>query len=112
MKGLKSIIIVTALFMLIGILIAGCSNSEMSSDNAEMKEFTMEEIEKYDGKDGNPAYIVVDGVVYDVTDLPPWKGGMHNGYGAGRDLTEEIKTKSPHGVSKLKAAKVVGKVVE
>lgn len=78
----------------------------------EEKEFTLEELAKFNGKDGNKAYVAVDGIVYDVTDVPPWKGGDHNGYEAGKDLTEEIKTKSPHGVGKLEGVPVVGKLAK
>lgn len=73
---------------------------------------TMEELSQYDGKDGNPAYVAVDGVIYDVTELPKWKDGEHNGYSAGQDLTDAIKNKSPHGVSKLRGVPVVGKLAE
>jgi predicted heme/steroid binding protein len=78
---------------------------------ADLKEFTLEELAQYNGKDGNAAYIAVDGIVYDVTKVAQWKNGNHNGYKAGKDLTEAIKTKSPHGISKLKNIKVVGKLV-
>ena len=73
---------------------------------------TLEELSQYDGKDGNPAYVAVDGVIYDVTDVPQWKNGEHNGYTAGQDLTDIIKNKSPHGVSKLRGVPVVGKLAE
>lgn len=35
-----------------------------------MQEFTLEELKKYNGKNGNPAYIAVNGKVYDVTNNP------------------------------------------
>lgn len=73
---------------------------------------TLEELSQYDGKDGNPAYVAVDGVIYDVTDVPQWKNGEHNGYFAGQDLTDIIKNESPHGVSKLNGVPVVGKLAE
>lgn len=71
---------------------------------------TLEELSTYDGKNGNPAYIAVDGVIYDVTNVPEWTNGKHNGYTAGKDLTDEIKNKSPHGTSKLQGVTVVGKL--
>ncbi len=74
-----------------------------------MKIFDAAELAKYDGKNGNPAYIAVDGKVYDVTDVPQWKDGSHFGrFQAGADLTEEIKTISPHGVGKLDSVPIVG----
>lgn len=91
----------------------GTSPSEnVQAPEGEEKEFTLDELAKFNGKDGNKAYVAVDGVVYDVTDVPPWKGGDHNGYEAGKDLTEEIKTKSPHGISKLQGVPVVGKLAK
>ncbi|MGL5439768.1 MAG: cytochrome b5 domain-containing protein [Filifactoraceae bacterium] len=75
---------------------------------AEMKEFTVEELAKYNGKDGEKAYIAIEGIVYDVTEDPAWKDGEHNGFSAGKDLTEEIKKDSPHGVAKLEGLTQVG----
>ena len=74
-----------------------------------LKVFNAEELAQYNGQNGNPAYVAVDGKVYDVTDVPQWKNGSHFGkYQAGADLTEEIKTVSPHGISKLDSVPIVG----
>ena len=73
-------------------------------------ELTLEELAKFNGKDGQRAFIAVDGIIYDVTDSRAWKDGMHNGFEAGKDLTEEIKTKSPHGIGKLEGITQVGKL--
>ena len=73
---------------------------------------TLEELSAFDGKNGNPAYIAVDGIIYDVTESSLWNNGTHNGYAAGKDLTEEIKNVSPHGISKLKNVAEVGTIVE
>lgn len=75
-------------------------------------ELTLEELAKYDGKDGRPAYVAVDGVIYDFSDSSRWKNGEHNGFEAGRDLTEFIKNESPHGVSVLERMEVVGKLID
>lgn len=82
-----------------------------SAENGTL-ELTLAELAKYNGKDGNPAYVAVDGVIYDVSAYPKWKNGDHNGYSAGNDLTEIIKTKSPHGVAKLNGVPVVGKLID
>lgn len=81
-----------------------------SAENGTL-ELTLAELAKYNGKDGQPAYVAVDGVIYDVSAYPKWKNGDHNGYSAGNDLTEIIKNKSPHGVAKLKGVPVVGKLI-
>ncbi len=73
-------------------------------------ELTIEELAAYDGKNGQPAYIAVDGVIYDVSNDRNWRNGAHEGYTAGKDLTKEIKEASPHGTSVLNRVPVVGKI--
>ncbi len=72
-------------------------------------ELTVEELAAYDGQNGKPAYVAVNGVIYDVTNVPAWKNGTHNGYQAGKDLTDVIGT-APHKDSVLKNLTVVGKL--
>ena len=74
-------------------------------------ELTLDQLKQYDAKNGNPAYIAVDGILYDVSNVSQWKNGGHNGYSAGNDLTDAIKNVSPHGTSKLKGVPVVGKLI-
>ena len=74
--------------------------------------FTMDEIAQFDGKDGNPAYIVVDGVVYDVTNVGQWGSGSHFGFEAGADVTEALQNSAPHGANMLNQAEVVGTIDE
>ena len=74
-------------------------------------ELTLDQLKQYDGKNGNPAYIAVDGILYDVTNVGQWSNGKHNGYTAGKDLTDAIKNKSPHGTSKLNGVPIVGKLI-
>ena len=100
------VILLVSIFVLVG-----CSpKSTPESPPVDVEELvlTTEELSKFNGMDGNPAYIAVDGVIYDVTNVAPWKGATHNGFAAGQDLTKEIKTASPHGVSKLKDVPIVG----
>lgn len=73
-------------------------------------EMTLDDLAKFNGKDGAKAYISVDGVIYDVTEVPPWAGGIHQDkYQAGIDASELI-TKSPHGKKVLEKLTVVGKI--
>jgi predicted heme/steroid binding protein len=74
----------------------------------EEKIFTLEELAKYDGKDGKPAYLAFKGKVYDVTGSAFWEGGDHWGvHYAGRDLTPEIEA-APHGPENLDKMRLVG----
>mgnify|MGYP000880265447 FL=1 len=75
-------------------------------------ELTLEQLKEFNGKDGKPAYVAVDGVIYDMTKSVPWKDGMHNGFEAGNDLTKNIKEDSPHGVINLERVPAIGIVVE
>ena len=75
-------------------------------------ELTLEELAAFDGKDGRPAYVAVDGIIYDMTNSAFWKNGAHNGFTAGRDLTKEIKERSPHGVANLQRVPAIGKIKE
>ena len=85
----------------------------VSSSAEEMRTFTLEELSQYNGKDGQPAYVGVDGVVYDVTNVEAWKDGEHKlGLTAGNELTEEITNQSPHGLKVLEGLPIVGELVE
>lgn len=72
-----------------------------------METFTKSSLAKYDGKDGRPAYVAINGTVYDVTGNPHWAEGEHHGNLAGQDLTIAIG-QSPHGESVLGKLKKVG----
>jgi predicted heme/steroid binding protein len=70
--------------------------------------FTLQQLAQYDGQNGNKAYIAVDGVVYDVTEVAVWDHKLHTGrFIAGKDYSAELK-KAPHGASMLSQAKKVG----
>ena len=42
-----------------------------------MRIFTPEELAEFDGRDGKPAYVAYDGLVYDVSGGPTWIAGDH-----------------------------------
>lgn len=72
--------------------------------------FTTEELSKYNGKNGNPAYVAVNGIVYDVTNNAAWAAATHFGLTAGKDLTQEFA--SCHaGQQILNRLKMVGRLV-
>jgi len=71
---------------------------------------TLQELSKYDGKDGNPAYVAVNGTVYDVTNNAAWAAATHFGLTAGKDLTNEFAY-CHAGQPILSKLKAVGKLV-
>ena len=77
---------------------------------ADKKDFSIEALDTFDGKEGRPAYIVYKGSVYDVTPSKLWKDGSHlRKHSAGNDLTEILKT-APHGEEKILSMKKVGEL--
>lgn len=76
-----------------------------------MRTFTADELSTYNGKDGNPAYVAVNGKVYDMTNIAAWGGATHFGLVAGNDVTNQFAT-CHAGQQILSKLKVVGKVVE
>jgi predicted heme/steroid binding protein/uncharacterized membrane protein len=73
-----------------------------------MREFDLEELAKFDGKEGRPAYIVVHGWVIDVSESKLWKDGIHmQRHHAGKNLTTDIKA-APHSPETLAKFPQVG----
>jgi predicted heme/steroid binding protein len=76
----------------------------------DKKDFKIEGLGAFDGKEGRPAYIAYKGSLYDVTSSKLWKDGSHlRKHSAGNDLTEILKT-APHGEEKIFAMKKVGEM--
>lgn len=71
---------------------------------------TDKELSFFNGKDGIPAYIAVDSVVYDVTGKKGWESGSCEGYSAGQDMSMYMGRLSG-GALVLTSSPVVGKLV-
>jgi predicted heme/steroid binding protein len=57
---------------------------------------TRAELSKFNGQNGQPAYVAVGNVIYDVSASPLWQEGNHEGaHQAGCELTQELKS-APH----------------
>ena len=114
MRKVLGIIIFFSLIAL-SIYLASMSSHNKHQSYEEKISFTVEELSKFDGKDGRPIYVAVSGIVYDLTKCRYWEKGDHtpsNGQVvAGRDLTDDLKN-SPHKKSYLKRYPVVGWLVE
>ena len=101
----------------LSLVLMGCAQTAQQSatiapTQSTQLELTLEELAEYNGKDGKPAYVAVDGIIYDMTNSALWKNGVHNGFSAGKDLTDVIKNQSPHGVANLSRVPAVGKIKE
>ena len=70
------------------------------------KTFTVTELAKFDGKNGNPPYVAVDGIVYDMTGV--FKDGFHYSHFAGKELTNAFY--SQHVKAQITKYPVIGKL--
>lgn len=53
-------------------------------------QYTLDQLAQYDGKNGRPAYVAVNNVIYNVTGSTQWQGGIHFGLVAGKDLSSDF----------------------
>ena len=75
-----------------------------------MSIISLEELEKNEGSQGKPAFVAVNGEVYDLSASPVWKNGEHMGeHHAGCDLTEALE-RAPHGIEMLERYQKVGEL--
>ena len=92
------------------------SNNEESETDSnsreELRYYRLEDICKFDGKDGTLAYVAINGTVYDVTSMREWINGNHYGLSAGRDLTEYFETCHKDEKDILKKLRIVGTIIE
>lgn len=90
------------------------SNSNLNSSNqndnvsADEKTFTLSELAKYDGENGNPAYVAVDGDVYDLSAV--FNKGSHYSHYAGTELTNAFY--AYHAKSALSKYPIVGELAK
>ena len=83
------------------------TSSNITTPTAE-KTFTASSLAQYDGQSGQPAYVAVDGVVYDMSTV--FRNGTHYGFAAGQDQSSVFHSK--HYDSILSGYTVVGKLVQ
>ncbi len=84
----------------------------MQIEQDKLMEITPEELAQFDGKEGRPAYIAVNDVIYDVSDYPSWAEGVHFGITAGTDATEDFESCHDHTVLEKLNLNIVGRLVE
>lgn len=71
---------------------------------AASRTFTLQELAEHDGQNGNPAYLAINGIVYDVTRVQLLKDGRHHGVMPGNDVSDQFV----HNQSILNRLQVIG----
>jgi predicted heme/steroid binding protein len=118
---MKKIALVAALAVMsvlaLALVACGGGGGTVTGDTASTsvqadRAFTVAELAQYDGTNGQPAYVAVDGVVYDVSASKYWTDGVHSncplGAVAGKDLSALINQAPPTMRSQLERMPVVG----
>lgn len=82
---------------------------EMDGLYESLPVFTLEELAQYNGRQGQPAYVAVNGIVYDVTEFSTWGQGFHYDMVAGTDVTEISRRCHNHSI--LERLNIVGRLV-
>ena len=80
----------------------------MSTGSSPDLNFTRAELAQYNGQNGNPAYVAVNGIVFDVTTV--FINGKHFTHLAGQELTGAFLRQ--HVPAILSGYPVIGKMVE
>ena len=110
---MKRYLIVVLALTVLGISACAADTASTASGSTETtpqeQTFTKAQLAVYDGRNGQPAYVAVNGVVYDVTNSPMWPNGNHNGNQAGNDLTAAFAAQ--HGDNRMSSFPVVGRYI-
>jgi predicted heme/steroid binding protein len=107
---MKPLVLVLSLLLTVGL--TACTNDTASVDTPTTQTpdadrvFTTAELAQYNGRNGQPTYVAVNGIVYDLSTSSLWVNGNHNGVQAGQDLTSIFAQQ--HGDSRLDRYPVVG----
>lgn len=108
-------IIIFFILIALSVFLASIKSQNSQQPFKEKISLTALELSKFDGKDGRPTYVAVDGIVYDFSKCRYWKKGGHTPsrgkIWAGQDLTDDFKN-SPHKESYLNRYPVVGWLVD
>jgi len=79
------------------------------------KTFSETDLRLNNGVDKEKILVAYKGKVYDVTDCPKWRQGLHEGlHFGGQDLSYELDNEAPHagGVFSHPCVKLVGRFVK
>ena len=80
------------------------AHTDTGQQGSERKVFTLAELKGLDGSDGAPAYIAINGIVYDIGNVHLFRDGKHHGVTAGNDVSSLFV----HKTAILNRLKIVG----
>lgn len=78
-----------------------------------MQTISMQELKLHNGDGGTRRWVAQAGIVYDVTDCPKWRTGLHEQmHFPGQDLSGELAD-APHGLDVFDrpCVKIIGHLV-
>jgi predicted heme/steroid binding protein len=92
----------------------GITDEENNSieNTPKLIEITLDELAQFDGSGGRPAYVAINGTIYDVSLEATWGGGTHFGLYAGRDLTGAFQGCHPGAIEILSNLPQVGRLID
>jgi len=77
------------------------------------KRIRKSQLRLFNGDDDERLYVAYKGIVYDVTDCPKWRQGIHERlHLPGQDLSVELDAEAPHagGVFSHPCVRIVGRL--
>lgn len=98
---MKTICALALTLLLAGYAGAAEKAAAPEKDAWKTRVFTAEELKNYSGRNGQPVYVAVDGIVYDLSRVKPWKTGRHmKMHDAGTDQSRAIHELAPQSIHK------------
>jgi predicted heme/steroid binding protein len=111
--ALIGLLVLVAISALLWFILNSNQSDSPTPQSSSQDSYTLQQVTQKDGKNGNQCWVVVDGTVYEISGFAKWVDGMHTSSAGkascGRDLSDTIN-ESPHGKSKLKLLKEIGKL--
>ncbi|MFF5994661.1 cytochrome b5 domain-containing protein [Lysinibacillus sp. KU-BSD001] len=90
---------------------SGVTTANASIAQITERNLTVEQLANFDGKNGRPAYVAVNGLIYDVTNNRAWAAATHFGLLAGKEYSQEFASCHAGQQSILATLPVVGRLV-
>ena len=110
----KSITILLTVLLTISVIITGCVSNTSQQTTAVSEgttAFTLSDLAKFDGQNGNKAYIAFNGKVYDISDQQNFVNGVHifdSRIKAGTDISQYISSAPPSHKTRFQQLHQVG----